>query len=72
MKLRIDYDGPDNSQGDKRIAGALKQHATMELINAYPAGEHFQMVDDRAKVTITFTVVKKTPANDPQAQQAQS
>lgn len=59
-KLKIEYDGPAGFDWKKAIIGALKAPETSELVNCYPAGEHFSMNDDRNGVKITFTVVETT------------
>lgn len=59
MKLKIEIDCPAHVDAIKAVKNALARKETKEMIDAFPAGEHFKMEDDQQKIAITFTVVEK-------------
>lgn len=58
MKIKIEADGPVTTRDlVNAIRNALLQTATIELLDCYPAGDHFKMDDDRRGISIALTVI---------------
>ncbi len=57
MQIKIEAETPNWAMTHilSAVANALRQKETAELLQAFPMGENFKMVDDRKGITITIT-----------------